>query len=115
MGKLREVDINEDEDAYCFRPYGALFIKLGDKLAQAAHDALAEHMRRFKLSIYVEDDGLHFGDGLDNEDARIVSRAIIWHQIPEGEVKEQAKAELVVALNAAQAKRASNTGRRGDE
>jgi hypothetical protein len=102
---LKEVDGDEDEDAYVLRPYGLLRLKLGNEdAARAVCDALELHMRRHKRSVYVDDEGLHFGDGLDDEDFAIVTRAIIWHDLTDTELKEQATQALVTAVEAARRK-----------
>lgn len=115
MGKLREVDGDKEEDTYVLRPYGLLFMKLGsEELAQKACDALELHMRRFKRAIEVEDDGLHFSDGLDEEDHAVLTRAILWHDLADAE--GDAGKEVIKNLHdACQAARERTWRRRREE
>jgi hypothetical protein len=102
---LTEVDGDEDENTFALRPYGLLLIKLqSDALARKACNALELHMRKFKQSIHVEDDGLHFSPGMDNEDFAIVNRAIMWHDLTESKLHAEAEVDLHEAVEAARRK-----------
>lgn len=104
-GRLTEVDGDEDENQYQLRPYGLMLIRLeSGPLAHQACDALAEHMRKFKLSICVGDDGLHFDRGVDDEEFSIINRAIMWRDYTDPEMKAQAATNLEEAVDAARRK-----------
>lgn len=102
--RLKEVDGDEDENEFVLRPYGLLLVKLrNEAMAQLACDALAEHMRKHKQAIHVEDDGLRFSDGLDDEDHVVLTRAILWHDLAdaEGDIDKEAVKNLHDACQAA--------------
>lgn len=102
--RLKEVDGDEDENEFVLRPYGLLLLKLNNEaVAQLACDVLAEHMRKHKQAIHVEDDGLYFSDGLDDEDHAVLTRAILWHDLAdaEGDIGKEAIQNLHDACQAA--------------
>lgn len=101
-GILKEVDGDADENEYALRPYGLLLMNLGSEdLARRACEALELHMRRHKRGIYVDDTGLHFGDGLDDEDFAVLIRATLWRDFTVDDLKAKAAKDLEDAVDAA--------------
>lgn len=99
---LKEVE-GDEEEGYQLRPFGLLLMRLGtEDLARLACDALELYMRRFKRAVVVDDDGLHFDQGMDAEDWAVLNRAAIWYQFPEGDYKVRALSDLKDACDAAQ-------------
>lgn len=106
MSELKQyVSGDEDENTFVLRPYGLLVLKLASEgLAQRTHDALELHMRKHKQAIHVENDGLHFSDGLDDEDFAIISAAILWYDLKDGHLREEYERKLCDAVQAARNK-----------
>lgn len=100
--QLTEVDGNVDDNEYTLRPYGLLLLKMeSETLARKACDALELHMRKHKQAVVADEGGLFFTDAPVELDFAIVTRAILWRDYTDTEIKARAAKELEEAVDAA--------------